>query len=218
MKFHTLLFDLDGTLTDPKEGITKSVSYALSNFGIEELPENLTCFIGPPLKESFMTYYHMTNEEAEEAIKKYRERFSEVGIFENRVYEGIADLLAALKVSGKRIALATSKPYIFAKQILDKYEIEQYFDYIVGSELDGTRSEKAEVIGTVLSQANISQDAYSGCLMIGDRKHDIIGAKVCQIPSLGVRFGYAEEDELEQAGANYIVKDVEELKDFLLNH
>ena len=216
--FHTILFDLDGTLTDPKEGITRSVAYALEAFGIKEEPDHLTCFIGPPLKESFIEYYHLTESEADKAIEKYRERYSQIGLFENKVYEGIPEILRALKEQGKKLAVATSKPYIFAKQILEKYAIANYFDWIVGSELDGTRVKKAEVIEEVLKQAKIAEEERKGCLMVGDRKHDIQGAKACQMASMGVKFGYAEDGELEKAGAIYIVNNVAELGRFLLEN
>lgn len=218
MKYQLLLFDLDGTLTDPKEGITKSAAYALKHFGIEVDPDNLTAFIGPPLKDSFMQYYDFSEEQAMEAISKFRERFSEIGIFENKVFPGIHEMLQALIASGKTLALATSKPEIFARRILEKYELDMYFEYIVGSEINETRTKKSEVIEEVLKQAQISGEALKQCLMIGDRKQDVEGAKACQLDSLGVEFGYAEEGELEAAGANYIAMTVKELQDFLLCH
>ena len=218
MKYQLLLFDLDGTLTDPKEGITKSAAYALKHFGIEVAPDNLTAFIGPPLKDSFMQYYDFSEEQAMEAISKFRERFSEIGIFENKVFPGIHEMLQALIASGKTLALATSKPEIFARRILEKYELDMYFEYIVGSEINETRTKKSEVIEEVLKQAQISGEALKQCLMIGDRKQDVEGAKACQLDSLGVEFGYAEEGELEAAGANYIAMTVKELQDFLLCH
>ena len=218
MNYQLLLFDLDGTLTDPKEGITKSVAYALKHFGIQADPDNLTAFIGPPLKDSFMQYYDFPEEKAMEAISKFRERFSEIGIFENKVFPGIHEMLQALIASGKTLALATSKPEIFARRILEKYELDMYFEYIVGSEINETRTKKSEVIEEVLKQAQISGEALKQCLMIGDRKQDIEGAKACQLDSLGVEFGYAEEGELEAAGATYIAMTVKELQDFLLCH
>lgn len=218
MTYQLLLFDLDGTLTDPKEGITKSVAYALKHFGIEVDPNELTAFIGPPLKDSFMQYYHFDEAQAMEAISKYRERFSEIGIFENKVLPGIYEMLQAVVASGKTLALATSKPEIFARRILEKYELDMYFTYIVGSEIDETRTKKSEVIEEVLKQAQISGEGLKHCLMIGDRKHDVEGAKACQLDSLGVEFGYAEKGELQRAGANYIVNTVKELQDFLVSH
>lgn len=214
--YEFILFDLDGTLTDPKEGITKSVQYALKHFGIEEDAENLLRFIGPPLQQSFMEYYDFDEEKANLAIAKYRERFSKVGVFENGVYEGVEELLKALKENGKIVAVATSKPEVFARQIIEHYGLSQYFDVIVGSELDGTRSKKAEVIEEVLRQLGISEEEKLHIIMIGDRKHDIIGAKACNLNSIGVEFGYAEENELRLAGADYVVETVQELRCLLM--
>ena len=216
--YQMILFDLDGTLTDPKEGITKSVAYALKAFSIEADVEQLTCFIGPPLKESFIKYYGLSDDAADQAIEKYRERYKTVGLYENKVYEGITERLEYLKSRGKRLAVATSKPYVFAKQILDRYGLSPYFDWIVGSELDGTRGKKAEVIEEVLRQAGVTAEQCKACLMVGDRMHDIEGAKACHIASLGVQYGYAQKDELQEAGADYIVADLNELKNFFKSH
>lgn len=211
-----ILFDLDGTLTDPKEGITKSVQYALADFGIIEPDlDALVCFIGPPLLESFREYYGMDQTEAERAVGKYRERFSDVGLYENRVFDGIPEMLLRLCEAGKTLCLATSKPTVFAKKILKRYNLDGYFEVIVGSELDGRRTNKAEVIEEVLRQINL-QDQRERVLMVGDRRHDIQGAKACQIESVGVRFGYAEPGELEEAGADHIAADVDELQHLLL--
>jgi phosphoglycolate phosphatase len=211
-----ILFDLDGTLTDPKEGITKSVQYALADFGIMEPDlEALVCFIGPPLKESFQEYYGMDEPEAEHAVCKYRERFSEVGLYENRVFEGVKELLTELRAAGKTLAVATSKPTVFAKKILKKYELTAYFEEIVGSELDGRRSQKAEVIEEALHRLDM-QDRRDQVTMVGDRRQDVQGAKACGVKSIGVRFGYAEPGELESAGADAIAADICELRHLLL--
>jgi len=213
--FDLLLFDLDGTLTDPKDGITNSVKYALEDFGIYETDENkLLRFIGPPLYDSFREIYGFSHEDAQKAVAKYRERFSTIGLFENKLLDGVVISLDRLKNSGKKLALATAKPYIFAKRIIDKFDISKYFDYEVGAELDGTRGYKDEVIKEVLKQAK--QKDLSKVVMIGDRNHDILGAKKCKIASIGIRCGYAEKDELEDAGADYIFDNIEELTDFLL--
>ncbi len=214
-----LLFDLDGTLTDPKEGITKCVQYALAHFGIEvEDLNELMCFIGPPLIESFEQYYGFDSKKAEEAVEKYRERFKDVGIFENGVYPGIIDMLKACKLSGKKLCLATSKPEVFAIRILERYGMSQYFDEVVGSTLDGRINSKEQVINEAFKRLLISKESQkSKLIMIGDRKHDIIGAKSCGIDSIGVSFGYAEEGELEAAGADYIVESVEELEKLCLS-
>lgn len=208
-----LLFDLDGTLTDPKEGITKSVRYALEHFGIEVKDLNeLLCFIGPPLIESFQMFYGFSEEKALEATEKYRERYKDIGIFENGIYDGITGLLAACKKAGKKLCLATSKPEVFAVRILERYGMAEYFDEVVGSTLDGSINTKDEVIREAFRRQGISSDEDKlRVIMIGDRKHDIIGAKKCGISSIGVRFGYAEEGELEEAGADFIVSTVDEL-------
>lgn len=214
-----ILFDLDGTLTDPKEGITKCVQYALAHFGIDvdDLNE-LMCFIGPPLIESFQSFYGFTPEKAEEAVAKYRERFKDVGIFENGIYDGIIELLAECKAAGKKICLATSKPEQFATRILERYKMAEYFDEAVGSTMDGSVNAKCDVINEAFRRMGIdSLEKKARVIMVGDRKHDIIGAKQCGIESVGVRFGYAEEGELEAAGADYIVDTVEELKKLCTN-
>lgn len=217
--YQYILFDLDGTLTDPKEGITKSVQYALKHMGIEEPDlDNLIRFIGPPLTESFKVFYGIEGARMEEAIAKFRERFSTKGIFENGVYDGIHDLLAAPKNEGKTLAVATSKPWVFAERILEKYELRQYFDVVVGSELDEkTRSSKTEVIEEVLRRLKLDNKDLQSVIMVGDRKHDIIGANNCHLHSVGVYFGYAEPGELEEAGSTYIVHDVAGLNALLLS-
>lgn len=207
-----ILFDLDGTLTNPKEGITKCVQYALHAAGIE-VPnlDDLLCFIGPPLRYSFAQYYGMNEADTDKAIEKYRERYSTIGLFENSAYEGIHEILEKLKEQGKILAVATSKPEIYTHKIIEKYGLKKYFDEVVGSELDGTRDNKWEVIEEVFSRLQLTQDKKAQIIMIGDRKHDIIGANKCGIESIGVEFGYAEEGELKEAGATYIVETVEEL-------
>lgn len=209
-----ILFDLDGTLTDPKEGITKCVQYALAHFGIKVNDlEELMCFIGPPLIDSFQQFYDFDEKKAKEAVEKYRERFSDIGIFENGIYNGVLDLLQECKRVGKRLCLATSKPEIFAVRIIEKYGMASYFDEVVGSTLDGSINAKDEVIREVFRRLGITtEDEKNHIVMVGDRKHDILGAKKCGIESIGVKFGYAEEGELEAAGADYIVETVEALK------
>lgn len=213
-----ILFDLDGTLTDPKDGITRCVDYALRYFGIETADlDTLTNFIGPPLIDSFMEFYGFDEGKAKLAVEKYRERFSAVGVFENRVYPGIPSMLKRLTNAGKTLALATSKPWIFAQRILDKYALAPYFTVVVGSELDGRRNAKAEVITEALAQLKIDENDKSRCIMVGDRRHDILGAKANGLCSLGVRIGYAEDGELEAAGATYIAADVAEMETLLLS-
>lgn len=210
-----LLFDLDGTLTDPKEGITKCVQYALKHFGIESETEELMCFIGPPLVDSFKEFYKMSEDDALVAVEKYRERFRDIGIFENGVYAGISHMLSKCKDMGYIIGLATSKPEEFAIRILEKYELAKYFDEITGSTMDGSRNNKTDVIREAFARMNITECNIDEVLMIGDREHDIIGAKNCGIESVGVNFGYASDGELQAAGADYIVDSVKELEDLL---
>ena len=211
-----LLFDLDGTLTNPQEGITKCVQHALRSFGIEEPDlEKLIPFIGPPLIQSFMEFYNMSEEDARKAVAVYRERFSTVGLFENFPYPGIADMLAELKAQGKILAVASSKPTIYVRRILEKFELAPYFDVVEGSNLDGTRVDKKEVIAEVLSQ--LDNPSADDLLMIGDRKFDVIGARETGFGCVGVRFGFAAPDELEQSGAVYIADTVHDLHRYLLN-
>lgn len=213
--YEYILFDLDGTLTDPKGGITKSVAYALESFGIhvEDL-DSLCKFIGPPLKESFMVYYELDDAQGDQAVEKYRERFAVTGLFENKVYPGIREMLELLKEQGKTLLVATSKPSIYARQILEHFDLMKYFTFLSGSELDGTRVDKAEVI-TYALQENKIQD-LSKVIMIGDREHDIIGANKNGIDSIGVLYGYGCREEFEKNHASYVAKQVEELKEILL--
>lgn len=213
--FDLILFDLDGTLTDPKEGITKCVQYALEACGIVENDlDKLTPFIGPPLVDGFMNFYGFDREKALFAVEKYRERFRDIGIFENRVYDGVAEMLKTLKQAGKKIALATSKPHIFADRILERFELMQYFDVTVGAELDGTRNEKDAVIRAVLAQFPDAENI----IMVGDRSYDIIGAHACGIPCVGVQFGYAEPGELKKNGADRLAADIKALTEILLEN
>lgn len=209
-----VLFDLDGTLTDPKEGITKSVAYALEAYGIhvEDL-DSLCKFIGPPLKDSFVKFYGFSEEQGYEAVEKYREYFRPHGVYENKVYAGVDKLLAELKASGKMIILATSKPTVFANTILEHFDLMKYFDVVCGSELDGSRVKKGDVIAYALEQVAEKDTGFdkSKAVMIGDREHDILGAKENGLDSIGVLYGYGDRAEHEAAGADYIVETVEEL-------
>ncbi len=210
-----ILFDLDGTLTDPKIGITKSVAYALEEMGIivEDL-DSLNKFIGPPLLQSFVEYYGFSREKAQIAIDKYREYFADKGIYENVVYSGIEELLQELKENNKTLIVATSKPAVFATKILEHFNLIQYFEFIAGSELDGTRVEKADVIAYALEQCNITD--MSSVIMVGDRKHDIIGANKMKIDSVGVLYGYGNEEEFLDSNATYIISNIAELEGLLL--
>lgn len=194
MKYQTILFDLDGTLTDSFEGITKSAAHALSHFGIQidDLHE-LRCFIGPPIKDSFMDFYGMDEQTAEQAVQKYRERFREKGIYENALYPGTAEMLKSLYDAGFRLCIASSKPKIFVEQILNYFYIAEYFSVVVGSELDGSFGEKTEVIAYALQLAGSSKEET---VMIGDRKYDALGAKENEIAFVGACYGFGGEEEL----------------------
>lgn len=213
-KYTTILLDLDGTVTDPMVGITKSVEYALNHFGIQvENIRDLCPFIGPPLLDSFKEFYHFTDAQAEEAVVKYRERFSQTGIYENKLYEGMKEFLAVANQQGRRIMLATLKPTLFAKRILDYFNLSEYFTFVAGSGLDGSFPTKADVIRYVLQENKLTD--LSTVVMVGDRKHDIIGAKEAGINSIGVLYGYGNREELTQAGADRIVATIPELKQIL---
>jgi phosphoglycolate phosphatase len=210
-----ILFDLDGTLTDPKEGITKSFQYALAHFGIEEPDlDKLEVVIGPPLRDSFIEFYGFTKENVHEAEMKYRERFATLGMYENKIYEGIPSMLQKLCEGGKMLAIASSKPTIFVEKILEHFDIKKYFHHVIGSNLDGTRSDKAEVIDVAI--AGFGKVNKEDIIMVGDRKFDVIGAHERGIEVIGVTYGYGGEEELVESGADYVVNTVEELESLLL--
>ena len=213
--YGTVFFDLDGTLTDPGEGITNSVAYALEHFGIHTADKkSLECFIGPPLVDSFTEFYGFSKAEAQEAVGVYREYFSEGGLFENRLYGGVPEMLGTLKSAGLHLAVATSKPHVFAERILDRFGLSGYFDFTAGSELDGTRTAKGEVIAYALERAGIRNP--SGVLMVGDRRHDAEGAAQNHMDCAGVLYGYGSRGELEQAGVKYLVAAPDELCPILI--
>ena len=216
--YRYVLFDLDGTLSDPKVGICTSVQYALSKMGIEEPDiDKLEPFIGPPLRDSFMEYYDMSPEQAEQAITFYRERFSTVGKFENEIYPGIPELLRDLKKKGRVVAIASSKPTVFVEDILNHFEIRDYFDIVVGSELDGSRDKKEDVLKEVLRQMfPDTEPEYDEVVMVGDRKYDIEGALQLGVMNIGVSYGYGSYEELEEAGADRIVNTVAGLRSTLI--
>lgn len=209
-----ILFDLDGTLTDPKAGITKSVRHALQSFGIEVNDLDELCrFIGPPLKDAFIEYYSFDEAQAEEAVDKFREYFSVKGLYDNKEYDGISDLLKSLRDNGKTLLVATSKPEYFARKILDYFHLTEYFTFIGGAMMDETRTKKADVIRYVLETMNI--DKMEECVMIGDRKHDVLGAKEVGMEAIGVLYGYGDRQELEGAGAKFIAEDINKLGQLL---
>ena len=207
------LFDLDGTLTDPGEGITRSVAYALSFFGIEVKDRTaLYPFIGPPLVDSFSTFYGFSPEQARQAVERYREYFSRQGIFENELYPGIKELLENLKRHGVRILLASSKPEVYARKILEHFQLLPFFDFVAAATMDDTRSKKTDVVRYALESCGISPDR---AVMIGDRHHDIEGAKDNALESIGVLWGYGRREELSAAGATRLAESVPQLASLL---
>ena len=212
--YSVVLFDLDGTLSDPKIGITKSVQHALQKAGVmvNDLDE-LEPFIGPPLQVSFQEIYGFNDTQITRAIRDYRERFTERGMFENKLYEDIPALLAQLKQQGYILTIATSKPTVFAEQIIKYFQLESYFDLVVGSHLDGSRSAKGEIIAEVLQQLDsYPKDQF---IMIGDRKYDLIGARENQIDAIGVTYGFGLLEELKNEEPTYIVDHVNDLLKYL---
>ena len=215
MKYKNILFDLDGTLTDSKPGIVKGVQYALRCCGIDEPDlDKLTSFVGPPLYKSFMSYLDCSEEDAKEVVECYREYYAETGLYENALYEGIDVLLYNLREKGYKIILASSKPRIFVKRVLSFFRIMRYFDIVEGSELDGKNTDKAELIAHILEKWNLKAEE---CVMIGDRMHDIQGAKANGMDSIAVGYGYGTQDELSGAAPTHLFSTIEELKNFFFN-
>lgn len=205
-----ILFDLDGTLTDPFLGITRSVAYSLKSFGIEvDDLETLKPFIGPPLDVSFREYYHMDEAQSWKAVEKYREYFSKKGLFENKVYEGMEDFLQSLLNMDMKLYVCTSKPEVFAKEILDHFSLTPYFTGIYGATLAGSLKNKGDVIAHCIKQEKLN---IQDCMMVGDRQHDIVGAHQNQIPCIGVLYGYGSLEEFQEYHCDYIAKDLIELK------
>jgi len=205
--YQTFLFDLDGTLTNSELGVTNSVAYALAKCGIEvQDKKDLTVFIGPPLRDSFERFYGFSEEESLKAVGYYREYFSEKGLYENEVYPEIPELLTSLKQAGKQLIVATSKPEKFSVQILKHFGLYDYFDFVAGATMDGSRSRKSDVIQYALEQNQITDLAHT--IMIGDREHDVLGAQAQKLDSIGVLYGFGNREELESAGATYIAQEV----------
>lgn len=202
--FDTVLFDLDGTLTNPFEGITNSIIYALDKFGVEVADRSLLApFIGPPLVNSFKSVYGFSQADADRAVAFYREFFAEKGIFQNEVYDGVHELLKELKERGKKIVLATSKPDVFAVRIAEHFGLDRYLSHIAGATLDGTRGEKGDVIAHAIKIARITD--LDGAIMVGDRKYDALGARENGLKCIGVTYGFGSRQELEDAKADFIV-------------
>ena len=212
--YKNILFDLDGTLTDPMIGITNSVIHSLKYFGIVESDRTkLYKFIGPPLVESYMKYYGFDIDKANLAVDKYREYFSVTGLYENDMYKDVDKMLCELKARGKRLILATSKPEIFAVKILQYFDLYKYFDFVAGATMDSSRSKKADVIRYATQCCGITD--LGETVMIGDREQDVFGAKSVGIDSVGVTYGYGDFSELKNAGATFIINSVSEILDII---
>ncbi|WP_437879838.1 HAD family hydrolase [Pseudomonas sp. LRF_L74] len=210
MDQHTLLFDLDGTLTDPREGITRSIQFALARLGIDE-PDlcRLEHFIGPPLLQAFMQFYGFDEARAWEAVNHYRERFKTTGLYENLLFDGVLELLEALGAQGRTLYIATSKPSVFAREIARHFAFDRHFKVIYGSELDGTRTNKVELIAHLLAEEQLDPRQ---ALMIGDRKHDLIGAKLNGLKSVAVGYGFGSYEELMAESPDHYVATLAELR------
>jgi phosphoglycolate phosphatase len=209
-----ILFDLDGTLTDPGEGITNSVAYSLKKYGIDVADRtSLYKFIGPPLYESYEVYYGFSHEKAEEAVAFYREYYRDKGIYENRVYDGIREMLTTLDDKGYKLVLATSKPEHFAKIILDHFDLSGYFTEIAGADMAGDRVKKSDVIAYALEKCGAKAEE---CIMVGDREHDVLGSAEFDIPCIGVLFGYGSREELEGCGAKWIAESAADITKIIL--
>jgi phosphoglycolate phosphatase len=197
-----IFFDLDGTLTDPKPGITRSIQYALGKLDHPTVPteDELTWCIGPPLRASFVKLLG-AEASADLAVAHYRERFSDIGLYENGVYAGIRDVLTTLQQSGRRLFVATSKPHVYAERIVDHFDLRRYFERVFGSELDGTRADKSDLLAYALNAASVDS---SRAIMIGDRSHDMMGARNNGMKGIGVLYGYGSEQELTAAGASHL--------------
>lgn len=212
--YQYILFDLDGTLTDPGQGITNSVIYSLNKMGIEETDrQKLYKFIGPPLVDSYMKYYGFEKETADKAVELYREYFKVKGLYENEVYDGVSEMLYDIRKLGIKTLVATSKPEVFAIEILKHFNLFDKFDFVAGATLDGKRIKKADVIKYACDSLGI--DDYSVCLMVGDREHDVVGAKEHSMKCCGVTYGYGSFDELKNSGADYIVNNPKEILELI---
>lgn len=215
MKHYTHLFlDLDGTLSDSAPGIVRSAQYALEAFGIHvDNLDDLLCFVGPPLEESFQEFYHLTPSQADEAVKVYRRRYEKIGVYENALYPGIPQFLDKARQAGKVLMMATSKPQRMADLVLSHFGIADRFAFVGGRE-DSSRRTKEEVIRYVMKENGLTRT--EDIVMIGDRKHDVLGAKAVGLDSVGVLYGYGSRDEFQAAGATYIVDTLKELEELLL--
>ena len=205
MSYDLCIFDLDGTLTDPKLGITRSFQYALASFGIQAELDSLIKFIGPPLRDSFRISYGFSDDDTEQAVVKFRDYYAKTGVFENFVYPDIPDLLQKLKDSGKTLAVATNKVYLYTDKILGHFDLNRYFSFVSGDDMDGslTKNGKRDIINIALDA--LDPERKMPAVMIGDRELDIFGARDVGIDSIGNTWGYGTRSELEAAGATWIV-------------
>lgn len=210
----TILFDLDGTLTDSKEGILKSIQYALSCYGIDENTDNLGMFLGPPAHLAFREFYGFSEEKSFEITNVFRKRYSEKGIYENLIYDGVKELLKRFYDDGTKLCVATSKPQIYTEKILENFDMIKYFDVVVGSDLEGKLCNKSDIIAKVLELGEYDR---RDCFMVGDRKYDIIGAKDNGIKSIAVLYGYGNMDEFTLSGADFIAEKVENIYEIAKN-
>ena len=212
--YKAIFFDLDGTLTESGEGITKSVQYALEKLGVSapEL-EPLKVFVGPPLLEQFMKYAGFDKETAEKAVEYYRERYSDKGMFENTVYPGVEEALKELKMRGYRLAVASAKPTYYVTQIMDHFNLSRYFEVIAGTDLNGPKVSKSQVIEEALERMSLS-DHRDQVIMVGDKEHDVFGARRAGLECIAVSYGYGTEEELKNAHPFKIVNSAEEILDF----
>jgi len=214
-RYETVLFDLDGTITDPGEGITNSVEYSLNKYGITVADRSvLYKFIGPPLYDSYAKYYGFSAEESRKAVDVYREYYRDRGIYECKLYDGITELLAALKAAGKKLVVATSKPQPFAVKVLQHFDVLKYFDYVAGATMDGKIVEKSDVIAIALRGADVKD--VNNVVMVGDREYDVKGAAEFGIKTVGVLFGYGSREEFESSGAAYIAETAADIAKFIM--
>lgn len=212
--YKTVLFDLDGTLTDSGRGIKNTVIYALEKFGIDATGDNLDPFIGPPLFDSFKNFYGLSDADAHKAVAYYREEFPKKGIFENEIYSGVIELLSSLRESGRTLVVATSKPEKFTLMILEHFGLLKYFDAVVGATFDGTLSKKEDIIRVAIERVGAKKDET---VMVGDTKFDVIGAHENGIPCIAVLYGFGSEEELREHSADFFAPDTKTVGDIVLS-
>lgn len=214
--FKAVLFDFDGTIVDSKEGITKSIMYALEKYDIPVEDESkLEYFIGPPLYVSFYDMFGVEGELSDKLVEAYRERYAVKGIYENKIYDGILDILKELRANGVKVGIASAKPTVYVKKIIEYLEIDDLFDTVVGNELHTVISDKSHLVTKALENLNITENEK--CAMVGDRHYDISGALKAGVKAVGAVYGFGSEDELNDAGADFLAHDATELLNILLN-